>query len=98
MIENETLVEYRRVVRKDVIKRKLNQTDQDLEFEVYDGKIKLDKTKMIMKNRVWSGERVRLDNYQSYKIKDTRDTIRKSLSGTILTEMHKIQVKLLLLW
>ena len=134
--ENETLVEYRRLVRKDqiylnkncsysdfkiilkfldkstykiedtrhfrgiklidVIQRKLNQTDQDVEFEVYDGKIKLDKTKTIMKNRVWPGERVRLDIYHSYKIKDTIDTIRKSLSGTILTEMHKIQVKLLL--
>ena len=49
-----------------------------------------------MENRVWPRERVLLDIYQPYKIKDTRDTIHKSLSGTILKEMHKIQVKPLL--
>ena len=54
------------------IQSKLNQTDQDVEFEVYDGNIKLDKIKTLMRNRVQPGERVTLDIYQTYKIKDGR--------------------------
>ena len=52
-------IEYTRHIRVinffDIIRRKLNQTNQDVGFEVYNGKVKLNKTKTLMKNRVWAG-------------------------------------------